>query len=121
MILIYLNLFLTAIIVTYINIYFAKIDTSSTINIFKAAMYMAPLQILVGLGYSFYYSKGIETLSYATLNLSAYPLMISMGLISHILFFKGHSFSMYEIIGIILTGLGMIFFILNTITKGGAS
>ena len=113
MIFLYINLFLTASIVTYINIYFAKVDSSETLNIFKAAIYMLPLQGLVGLGYAYYYSKGIELLSYATLNLSAYPLMIAMGLISHFLFFKSHSFTTYEILGIIFTGIGMFFFILS--------
>ena len=121
MILIYLNLFVTAIIVTYINIYFAKVDSSSTENILKAALYMAPLQALVGLGYAYYYSKGIEVLSYATLNLSAYPLMIAMGLIAHFIFFKDHTFTTYEILGIVFTTTGMIFFIINTMTKGGSA
>jgi len=116
MLFLYINLFLTAIIVTYINIYFAKIDSSSTINILKASLYMLPLQGIVGLGYAYYYSKGMETLSYATLNLSVYPLMISLGLISHFIFFKSHTFTNYEIMGIIFTGIGMLFFILNQLT-----
>lgn len=115
MILLYINLFVVAIVLSYVNVYFAKLADPTIMDIVKSAVYMLPFQFLVGLGYAIYYSQGIKHLSYLSLNLSAYPILLGSGIVVHFLFFKDHTFSTLEILGIIFTAIGMIFFTLSKI------
>lgn len=108
-------LFLTSLVVSFVNVNFAKIDSYSLSQIFKTALIMLPFQFLISVGFAYYYSKGIVSFSYATLNISSYAMLISFGLLSQFIFFKTHTFTLYEIIGLVFTSIGLFFFMLNKI------
>lgn len=108
-----LALLCLSIVVTFINSSYARMHNSSELELIKMSFYLLPLQYLVGLGYAFYYSKGINYLSYATLTVMAYPITIGMGILVGHFLFKHHSFTIFEILGLIFTGLGLLFFSLN--------
>jgi len=109
----YIVLFIIAIVVSFVNIYFAKIDNPTILDLAKASLYMLPFQYIIAFGYAYYYSEGIKSLSYLALNLSAYPILLVFGILSHFLFFRNHNFSLYEVVGIIFTLTGMFFLILS--------
>jgi len=121
MFLIYLSLFIVAIFVSIVNIYFAKMDNPTLTTLIKASLYMLPFQYIISLGYAYYYSEGIKNLSYLSLNISAYPVLLMFGIISHFVFFKNHTFTTMEILGTIFTIIGLSFFIINKIQLNGAS
>lgn len=102
-------------LVTFINASYAKMADNSTYDIFKMSLYLLPLQYLVSIGYAYYYSRGIQYLSYGTLTVSAYPITIGMGIIVGHFFFKNHSFTTYEILGTVFMIIGLCFFSLNKI------
>jgi hypothetical protein len=110
MFMLYLSLFVVALFVSIVNIYFAKIDNPTIITLIKGSLYMLPFQYIVSLGYAYYYSEGIKTLSYLALNISAFPILLVFGISSHYIFFKSHTFTVMELLGIIFTLMGMIFF-----------
>jgi hypothetical protein len=85
----------------------------TTIDLIKMSLYLLPLQYLIGLSYAFYYSKGINYLSYATLTVAAYPITISLGIVAGHFLFKSQTITNYEILGIIFTGIGLFFFSIN--------
>lgn len=118
MLYLYITLFLTALGVHYINVTFAKLTDPTMVDILKLSLYLLPVQFLVGVGYALYYSKGITVLSYTTLIFSAFPIMLAMGALAHWLFFRDHAFTTYEVLGIIFTAVGMVFFVLSTPAKG---
>jgi len=119
MIMVYLNLIFVAVIVNLINIYFARHAGSDLAGIVRAGIAMIPMQALVSVGYAYYYAKGSQNLSYLALNLSAYPVMIGMGIAAHFIFFREHQFTWMEIAGICFTVVGLGFFVANNVVKGG--
>jgi len=107
---IFLSLIIVNICVVIINSSFARLEDPNIYNILKISLYMLPLQFLVSIGYAYYYSNGISFLSYTTLTIMVYPISISLTLLVNFLFFKNHSFDLFEIIGIIFTLIGFAFF-----------
>jgi len=112
---IYIVLVIVGLLVVSVNSFFAKTINPTTLDLVKLAIYTIPIQYLIGLGYAYYYSKGIEHYSYATLSVSAYPILIAISIIAHMLFFRGHIFSLNEILGLFFTGIGMFFFMMDKI------
>lgn len=112
---IYVVLLMVAMLVTTVNLIFAKTADPSVSDLMKLAVYTLPIQYLIGLGYAYYYSKGIETFSYATLSISAYPVLIAISVLAHVLFFKQHTFTTNEALGIMFTGMGIMFFMMDKV------
>lgn len=119
MFMLYFSLFIVAIFITIVNIYFAKMDNPTVMTLIKGSLYMLPFQWIISLGYAYYYSEGIKTLSYLALNISAFPILLMFGISAHYIFFKNHCFTTMEILGIIFTFIGMMFFIFNKVQIGG--
>jgi len=113
MLALYAGLFVMSLIVTFINMYFARLTDPTSLDLIKGAVYMLPLQFIVGLGFAFYYSKGIEYMSYGVLTAIYYPITISMGIFVSVVFFKNSSLTGLEIAGLGFTLIGMGFFLLS--------
>lgn len=114
----YFGLFAISSLVNLVNFYFAKLENPSYMDLFKGALYMLPFQFLIGLGFAFYYSKGIKMLPFGLLTTIYYPITIGMSIIISLLFFKDNTISSYQAFGLVFTMIGMIFFILGKV-KGG--
>jgi len=115
MIKIYLGLFGISVLVNFINYFFAKMESPTYIELFKMALYMLPLQFLVGLGFAFYYSKGIQFMPFALLSTIYYPVTIAVSVVVGMFFFKEQTLSTYDMLGIVFTVLGLSFFMLSKV------
>jgi len=113
MIKLYIGIFGISLIVNFINYYFAKMVNPTFFDLFKGALYMLPLQFIIGLSFAYYYSKGIEYLSFGVLSTIYYPITIGISIIISMFLFKNHSLSLYDILGIVFTLIGMTFFMLS--------
>jgi hypothetical protein len=99
--------------VVFINYLFAKMGVVSLFEIVKWSIIVLPLQLIIGIGFAIYYAYGIKYYSYATLSIAAIPTTIALSILVSVFLFKNHYFNIFEIIGVILTFLGLLFLILG--------
>lgn len=118
---IFLLLIPISIAVVFINFVFSRMNCSSVNDILKLSLMLLPVQFLVGVGYAFYYANGIKYYSYATLAIAATPTTIILSLIISSFLFKNHNFNTYELIGTILTFIGLLLLIIGKTINGHIS
>lgn len=99
--------------VVFINYLFAKMGVVSLFEIVKWSIIVLPLQLIIGIGFAIYYAYGIKYYSYATLSIAAIPTTIALSILVSVFLFKNHYFNIFEIIGVILTFLGLLFLIVG--------
>lgn len=89
------------------NIIIIKSNSHSFLELLKISLMILPIQFIIGLLYSYYYSYGVSTINYANLLITNYGFGILLSICIQLFYFK-KDLVITDIISVFLIILGIL-------------